>query len=59
MTGRRWAFNLSYPFFTLFNIAGGLARNIETMLVVRFLAGMFGSALLTNGMGQVGDLWEG
>ncbi|KAL7422000.1 hypothetical protein Q5752_003772 [Cryptotrichosporon argae] len=57
MTGRVFSFNVSYPLFVLFNMAGALAQNIETVLVIRFLAGTFGSAPLTNAGGQISDMW--
>jgi len=57
MIGRRRAFNVSYPLFALFNMAGALAPNITTILITRFLAGTFGAAPLTNAGGQIGDMW--
>jgi MFS family permease len=57
MLGRRWAFNASYPLFAIFNMAGALSTNLPMILIVRFLAGTFGSAPLTNAGGQIGDMF--
>lgn len=57
MVGRRWAFNVSYPLFALFNMAGALSVNMPMLLVMRFLAGTFGAAPLTNAGGQIGDMF--
>lgn len=38
-------------------MAGALAQNIETILIVRFLAGTFGSAPLVNSGAQISDMW--
>lgn len=56
--GRRFAFNVSYPLFVVFNIAGAKATNIETILITRFLAAVFGCAPVVNGGSQLADVWS-
>jgi MFS family permease len=38
-------------------MAGALSTNLPMVLIVRFLAGTFGSAPLTNAGGQIGDMF--
>ncbi|KAL7415199.1 major facilitator superfamily domain-containing protein [Mrakia frigida] len=56
--GRRIIFIVSYAPFTLFQIGGATANNIETVIITRFLAGFFGSAPLTNSGGIIADIWS-
>lgn len=58
MWGRRIVFLITYFFFFIFQLGGALAPNIETVLVVRFLTGFFGSAPLTNSGGVVADCFS-
>lgn len=51
--GRRQVFILTYFAMVMFNIGSTLSTNIETLLVMRLLAGTFGSSLLTN----VSSIW--
>lgn len=51
--GRKRVFQVSYTVFTLFQIGCALAKNIETLLVCRWLAGFFGSSVMSNS-GAVG-----
>ncbi|KAH8927750.1 MFS general substrate transporter [Atractiella rhizophila] len=55
--GRRKLFLATYAPFTFFHIGCALAKNIETLLVCRFFAGMFGSAPLTNSGGVISDMF--
>lgn len=55
--GRRTSFLYPFPLFVLFNLAGALAQNIETVLVVRFLAGVFGNGQSSVLGGQMVDVW--
>jgi hypothetical protein len=43
MFGRRIIFVVTYGLFTLFNIGGATAQNIETILITRFFGGLFGA----------------
>jgi DHA1 family multidrug resistance protein-like MFS transporter len=44
--------------YILFSLGQPLARNIETVLVTRFFAGLFASASLTVPAGSIADVWE-
>ncbi|KAF2641112.1 benomyl/methotrexate resistance protein [Massarina eburnea CBS 473.64] len=55
--GRRPIYICSFTFFLIFTIPCAVARNIETLLVVRFLHGLAGSAFLSVAGGTVGDMF--
>ncbi|CAI6331964.1 unnamed protein product [Periconia digitata] len=55
--GRRPIYIVSFAFFFIFMIPCAFAQNIQTMLVVRFLDGLAGSAFLSVAGGTVGDLF--
>jgi DHA1 family multidrug resistance protein-like MFS transporter len=44
--------------YILFSLGQPLARNIETLLITRFFAGLFASASLTVPAGSIADVWE-
>lgn len=44
--------------YTIFILGQALARNIETLLVTRFLSGFFAVAPLTNSSGVIADIWS-
>ncbi|TFK30771.1 MFS general substrate transporter [Coprinopsis marcescibilis] len=56
--GRRPVF--TYPFFvyTCFQVGGALAPNTASMLIFRFLGGMFAAAPLTNTGALMADIWD-
>ncbi|GJN87183.1 hypothetical protein Rhopal_000128-T1 [Rhodotorula paludigena] len=56
--GRRPVFICTYFLFALFALPCALAKNIETLLICRFLAGFFGSSPLTNSGGVIADLFS-
>ncbi|GAA6037269.1 hypothetical protein JCM8097_008654 [Rhodosporidiobolus ruineniae] len=56
--GRRAVFIPTYFLFAVFHIPCALAKNIETLLICRFLAGFWGSAPLTNSGGIISDLFS-
>ncbi|SCV67616.1 BQ2448_5227 [Microbotryum intermedium] len=56
--GRRIVLLPTYALFTVFHIGCVLARSFETLIVMRFLAGFFGSSPLTNAGGVVSDIWD-
>ena len=58
MYGRQVVFAISYGAFTAFNAAATGSKNIQTLLVLRFFAGSFGSSPLTNAGGQVADIFN-
>lgn len=42
---------------TVFSGAAAGAQNIQTLLILRFLAGIFGASPMTNSAGVLGDIW--
>lgn len=56
--GRQLIFFFSFGAFTAFNAATTAATNIQSVLVLRFLAGSFGSSPLTNAGAVVADMFE-
>ncbi|GLB35291.1 putative major facilitator superfamily protein [Lyophyllum shimeji] len=56
--GRRIVFLVTLSAYALFQIAGGLAHNLPTLLSCRLLTGIFGSSPLTNAGGAVSDIWN-
>ncbi|KAJ7165627.1 MFS general substrate transporter [Mycena crocata] len=56
--GRRPLWIIPSIFYVVFNIPCALAPNIETLLVCRFLSGLFASAPLTLAGGTISDIWD-
>lgn len=56
--GRRLLFVLTYIPFTAFNAACCGANDINTLLVLRFFAGTFGSSTMTNSGGTIADMFS-
>jgi MFS family permease len=42
---------------TIFNAAAAGSQNIQTLIILRFLAGAFGSSPLTNAGGVIADMF--
>ncbi|KAJ5465379.1 hypothetical protein N7530_009166 [Penicillium desertorum] len=57
MFGRRHIFTISFLFLTVFNAGAAGAKNIETLIILRFLAGSFGSSPFGNGGGTIADMF--
>lgn len=55
--GRRIVYLTTVPIFGLFILGSGLAQNFATLLACRFLAGFFGSAVVSVGGGTNADIW--
>ncbi|KAL1976372.1 hypothetical protein VTN31DRAFT_2654 [Thermomyces dupontii] len=55
--GRRIIYIVSFAVFSLWLIPCAVAQNIETMIIVRFFAGLAGSAFLSVAGGTVGDMF--
>lgn len=55
--GRQILFVLTYTVLTAFNIGAAVSQNIQTLVIVRFFAGAFGSSPLTNAGGVIADLF--
>jgi multidrug resistance protein len=57
MFGRRIVLNVSNVIFCAFTLGCALAPNLSGLIVMRFLAGIGGSACLTIGAGVISDLF--
>lgn len=55
--GRKMVYLISMPIFSLFILGTGFAPNIGALIVLRFLAGVFGSPSLSIGSGTIADIW--
>jgi MFS family permease len=55
--GRRPVYLVTIPLFGLFTLGAGLARNVETVIVCRLFAGLFGGPALAVGAGTNADLY--
>ncbi|KAL8835690.1 MAG: hypothetical protein Q9170_003229 [Blastenia crenularia] len=55
--GRQIVLFVTYGLFTVFNAAAAASQNIQTLLILRFLAGAFGSSPLTNSGGVIADMF--
>ncbi|KAI5917206.1 major facilitator superfamily transporter [Camillea tinctor] len=58
MYGRQLMFFISYMALTAFNAGAAGAPNIQTLIVLRFFAGTFGSSPLTNSGGVIADMFS-
>ncbi|KAI8628007.1 MFS general substrate transporter [Xylariaceae sp. FL1651] len=56
--GRKWPMAVGMLLFTVFTIAVAVGKNIQTLLVVRFFQGAFGSAPLSLAAGGIVDIWS-
>lgn len=57
MYGRRPVFTSTYLVFIVFMFAASGSPNIASLLVFRFIAGMFGASTLTNSAATISDIW--
>lgn len=55
--GRQILFTVTYGGLTAFNAGAAGAQNIESLIVLRFLAGAIGSSPLTNAGGVIADMF--
>lgn len=55
--GRRHIFTISFAFLTAFNAGAAGAKNIQTLIILRFLAGCFGSSPFGNAGGTIADMF--
>lgn len=55
--GRRYIYIISMLLFLLFTIPCAVAKNIQTLIIARFLCGLAGSAFLTIAAATVADLF--
>ncbi|KAK5940942.1 hypothetical protein PMZ80_006219 [Knufia obscura] len=56
--GRQILFSGTYMMLTIFNAGAAGANNAATLIVLRFLAGTFGSSPLTNAGGVIADMMQ-
>lgn len=56
--GRRLVYWTCIPCFAVFILGSGLSRNLASLIICRFLAGLFGSPGLSIGSGTVADIWK-
>ena len=57
VTGRRPMFVGTFFLYTMFHLGQALAKNMQTLLVTRFLCGFFACAPLAIGGGLIADMW--
>lgn len=55
--GRQILFFTTYGILTVFNAGAAGSLNIETLVILRFFAGAFGSSVLTNSGGVIADMF--
>ena len=55
--GRQILFFVTYGALTVFNAGAAGSTNIQTLLILRFFAGAFGSSPLTNAGGVIADIF--
>lgn len=56
--GRQVLFLITYGALTAFSAGAAGAQNIQTLLILRFFAGAFGSSPLTNAGGSIADMFS-
>lgn len=56
--GRRPVYWLTMPVSMLFVMGVGLAKNMHTILVLRFFCGFFASPVMAIAGGTINDIWE-
>jgi MFS family permease len=56
--GRKAVYLVSIPIFALFILGSGFSRNVGSLIVCRFFAGVFGSPGLSIGSATVADIWR-
>ena len=56
--GRKIVYLVSLPIFALFTLGAGCSRNIQSLVICRFFAGLFSSTGLSIGTGTVSDVWK-
>lgn len=58
MYGRQFLFFGTYMALTAFNAGAAGAKNIETLIILRFLGGTFGASPMTNAGGVIADMFS-
>ena len=57
MYGRQLLFFITYGALTAFNAGAAASQNMQTLIILRFFAGAFGSSPLTNAGGVIADMF--
>ncbi|THC96969.1 hypothetical protein EYZ11_003577 [Aspergillus tanneri] len=55
--GRKWVVIVPYFIAAIFSFGTAAAKDIQTVLITRFFAGLLGSAPITNTGGVLADVW--
>ncbi len=55
--GRQRVYAITFGLLTIFGAASIGSKNIQTLLVLRFLAGIFGSSSIVNSAGVIADMF--
>ena len=55
--GRQIIYAVSFTFLTIFGAGSLGSQNIQTLLVLRFLAGLFGASSIVNSAGVIADMF--
>ncbi|KAJ7347886.1 MFS polyamine transporter [Mycena albidolilacea] len=58
LVGRRPIFVFTMSMYTILHLGQALAKNIQTLLICRFLGGFFAVAPLVNAGGAIADIWD-
>ncbi|GBE85598.1 Uncharacterized MFS-type transporter [Sparassis crispa] len=58
LLGRRPIWIIPSILYVIFNIPCAVAQNIQTLLICRFLCGIFASSPLTLAGGTISDIWD-
>lgn len=56
--GRRPLFIICFAIFSLLQIPTALAPNVESLIAIRTLSGLFGSVSISTGGGTISDMFE-
>lgn len=57
--GRYPLYIITLLFFSVFSLGSGFAHNIQTRVILRFFAGLFGAAPFSNSGGSIADMADG
>lgn len=56
--GRRFTYVVSFAGYTAFSVGAVASQNIQTLLILRFLASAFGSSCMTNSGAFIADMFN-
>ncbi|KAL4796705.1 bicyclomycin resistance protein [Aspergillus venezuelensis] len=58
LIGRRWPLTIGMLGGAIFTIGSAVAKDIQTLIICRFFAGMFGASQLSVVPGVLSDIWD-